>query len=75
MKNRAKLGIFERYLYLWVGACMVVGLLMSVYLPAAGEVIDEWKSVFAVNAIDGSSIDLRMRSHEFEQRLKEHREK
>lgn len=45
------------------------------YVDYKGKVIDEWKSVFAVNAIDGSSIDLRMRSHEFEQRLKEHREK
>jgi hypothetical protein len=45
------------------------------YVDYKSKVIDEWKSVFAVNAIDGSSIDLRMRSHEFEQRLKEHREK
>lgn len=43
------------------------------YVDYEGKVIDEWKSVFAVNAIDGSSIDLQMRSHELEERIKENK--
>ncbi len=41
------------------------------YLEYNGQIVDESKSVFAVNAIDGSSIDLSMRSLEFEAHRKQ----
>ncbi len=43
----------------------------TLYVEYNGEIVDEIKSVFAVNAIDGSSIDLSMRSLEFEAHRKQ----
>jgi len=37
------LGFFERYLALWVGLCMVVGLVLSQYLPGLSLAIDSWQ--------------------------------
>jgi len=38
-----KLGVFERYLAVWVAACMAVGLLLSLYLPGLSQAIDSWQ--------------------------------
>ncbi|MHA2069639.1 MAG: ACR3 family arsenite efflux transporter, partial [Candidatus Thorarchaeota archaeon] len=37
------LGIFEKYLPLWVAICMVIGILFSILIPGIGEAIDSWK--------------------------------
>jgi ACR3 family arsenite transporter len=37
------LGFFERYLAIWVGLCMVVGLVLSQYLPGLSLAIDSWQ--------------------------------
>lgn len=37
------LGIFERYLWLWVFVCMLVGVGFSVYIPSVSIWLDEWK--------------------------------
>jgi ACR3 family arsenite transporter len=38
-----KLGVFEKYLAVWVAACMAVGLLLSLYLPGLSQAIDSWQ--------------------------------
>ena len=38
-----RLDFFERYLFLWVAACMGVGLLLSRFIPSIGETIDSWQ--------------------------------
>jgi ACR3 family arsenite transporter len=46
MKNvsdEKRLGFFERYLAIWVGLCMVVGLILSQYLPGLSLAIDSWQ--------------------------------
>lgn len=42
-ERRAELGTFERYLAVWVAACMAVGLLLSQYLPGLSQAIDSWQ--------------------------------
>ena len=37
------LGFFERYLAVWVAACMAAGLLLSQHLPALSQAIDGWQ--------------------------------
>jgi len=37
------LGFFEKYLAIWVGTCMVVGLLLSQYLPGLSQAINSWQ--------------------------------
>ena len=37
------LGVFERYLAVWVGLCMVVGLALSQFFPALSLAIDAWQ--------------------------------
>jgi ACR3 family arsenite transporter len=37
------LGFFERYLAVWVGLCMVVGLALSQFFPALSLAIDSWQ--------------------------------
>jgi ACR3 family arsenite transporter len=37
------LGIFTKYLWLWVFLCMVVGIVFSIYLPGLSVWLDEWK--------------------------------
>ena len=34
---------FEKYLAVWVAACMVVGIVLSQTIPGIGEVIDSWQ--------------------------------
>jgi len=45
MKKEASLGIFEKYLTLWIAICIIVGLLVGRFLPAFGQFIDSLKFV------------------------------
>lgn len=38
-----QLGFFDKYLAVWVAACMAVGLLLSQYLPALSQAINSWQ--------------------------------
>lgn len=42
-EKEVKLGFFEKYLAIWVAACMVIGLLLSQYFPGLSEAIDSWQ--------------------------------
>ncbi len=42
-ETKSHLGLFEKYLAVWVAACMAVGLLLSQYLPALSQAIDSWQ--------------------------------
>jgi ACR3 family arsenite transporter len=42
-KEEASLGIFEKYLTLWIAICIIVGLLVGRFLPAFGQFIDSLK--------------------------------
>lgn len=37
------LGMFERYLPLWVAICMVIGIALSLTIPGISEAINSWK--------------------------------
>ncbi|MBN1214959.1 MAG: ACR3 family arsenite efflux transporter [Candidatus Lokiarchaeota archaeon] len=39
-KKKKNLGIFEKYLTLWVGICIIIGILFSQYLPDMSNFID-----------------------------------
>jgi len=41
--KEAKLGVFEKYLTLWIALCIVIGLLIGKFLPAFGEYLDSLK--------------------------------
>jgi ACR3 family arsenite transporter len=41
--RRATLGLFEKYLTLWIAVCIVVGLLVGKYLPQFGQFMDSLK--------------------------------
>jgi len=41
--RKATLGIFEKYLTLWIAICIVVGLLVGRFLPQFGQLIDSLK--------------------------------
>ncbi|UCD45148.1 MAG: ACR3 family arsenite efflux transporter [Candidatus Bathyarchaeota archaeon] len=41
--DKAGLGTFEKYLALWVAACMAIGLLLSQYFPDLSLAIDNWQ--------------------------------
>ncbi len=41
--TEAKLGFFEKYLAIWVVACIAIGLLLSQYLPGLSYAIDAWQ--------------------------------
>jgi ACR3 family arsenite transporter len=43
MKKEASLGIFEKYLTLWIALCIIVGLLVGRFLPAFGQFMDSLK--------------------------------
>ena len=40
-KEETTLGIFERYLAVWVVLCMLIGLVLSYYLPALSQAIND----------------------------------
>ncbi|MBN2228277.1 MAG: ACR3 family arsenite efflux transporter [Candidatus Thorarchaeota archaeon] len=43
-ENKVKrLNNFERYLPLWIGICMLVGILLSQLVPGIGETINSWQ--------------------------------
>jgi ACR3 family arsenite transporter len=42
-EEKSALGFFERYLAVWVGLCMVVGLALSQFFPALSLAIDAWQ--------------------------------
>ena len=42
-KKEVKLGFFEKYLAVWVAACMAIGLLLSQYFPGLSQAIDSWQ--------------------------------
>ncbi|MGY5853875.1 MAG: ACR3 family arsenite efflux transporter [Candidatus Thorarchaeota archaeon] len=37
------LGIFEKYLPIWVAVCMVIGIILSLVVPGISEAIDSWQ--------------------------------
>ncbi len=41
--RRATLGLFEKYLTLWIAICIVVGLLVGRFLPQFGQLMDSLK--------------------------------
>lgn len=43
VKKEASLGIFEKYLTLWIAICIVVGLLVGRFLPEFGQLVDSLK--------------------------------
>jgi len=42
-EDKAKLGIFEKYLTLWIAICIVAGLLLGRFFPAFGQYLDSLK--------------------------------
>jgi ACR3 family arsenite transporter len=42
-QKEAKLGILEKYLTVWIGICIAIGLLLGRYLPSFGEYLDSLK--------------------------------
>jgi ACR3 family arsenite transporter len=38
-----ELSTFERYLPLWIGICMILGIILSLVVPGISEVIDSWQ--------------------------------
>jgi ACR3 family arsenite transporter len=43
LKKEAGLGIFEKYLTLWIAICIAVGLLVGRFLPEFGQFMDSLK--------------------------------
>lgn len=37
------LGKFEKYLWLWVMLCMLIGILLADYFPSLSQEINDWK--------------------------------
>jgi ACR3 family arsenite transporter len=42
-KSEASLGVFEKYLTVWIAVCIVVGLLVGRFIPQFGEFMDSLK--------------------------------
>ena len=42
-KRKSELGIFEKYLTLWIAICIIAGLLVGKFLPQFGEFMDSLK--------------------------------
>jgi ACR3 family arsenite transporter len=42
-ESSAHLGFFEKYLAVWVIACMGIGLILSQYMPGLSQAIDSWQ--------------------------------
>ncbi|MDH7594660.1 MAG: arsenic resistance protein [Candidatus Bathyarchaeia archaeon] len=43
VKHEASLGLFEKYLTLWIAICIIVGLLLGRFLPQFGQFMDSLK--------------------------------
>jgi len=42
-EEKTQLGTFEKYLAVWVAACMGIGIFLSQYLPALGQLFNTWQ--------------------------------
>lgn len=42
-KEPRRLGLFEKYLTLWIAICIIIGLLLGRFLPALGQYLDSLK--------------------------------
>lgn len=42
-ETQAHLGVFEKYLAVWVAACMALGLILSQYLPGLSTALNNWQ--------------------------------
>jgi ACR3 family arsenite transporter len=45
LKKELSLGLWEKYLTLWIAICIVVGLLVGKFIPEFGEFMDSLKFV------------------------------
>ncbi|NHJ83866.1 MAG: ACR3 family arsenite efflux transporter [Asgard group archaeon] len=54
-----KLGIFEKFLALWVAICMAIGILLSQFVPIIGETLNSW-TVYDINIPIGICLFLMM---------------
>ena len=43
VEKEHKLGIFEKYLVLWVAICMGIGILLSQFVPIIGTTLNNWQ--------------------------------
>ena len=43
VETEKSIGFFEKYLTLWVFACMILGVLLSQFIPELSEGLNEWK--------------------------------
>ena len=43
VKEELSLGLWEKYLTVWIAICIVVGLLVGRFVPAFGELMDSLK--------------------------------
>jgi len=43
VEHEASLGLFEKYLTLWIAVCIIVGLLIGRFLPQFGQLVDSLK--------------------------------
>ena len=43
VEKERKLGIFEKYLALWVAICMGIGILLSQFIPIIGDTLNNWQ--------------------------------
>jgi arsenite transporter len=57
--TQERLGTFDRYLYVWVLLCMVVGLVLSKFLPGIGPTVDSWK-IYGMSVPIGICLFLMM---------------
>ncbi len=53
------LGIFEKYLYIWVALCMVIGLVLSEALPQLSVAINNWQ-IYGISIPIGICLFLMM---------------
>lgn len=53
------LGIFEKYLYIWVALCMILGLILSQVFPALSRAIDSWQ-IYGISIPIGICLFLMM---------------
>jgi len=43
-KNKVPLGVFEKYLTLWIAVCILIGLMLGRFLPSFGRFLDSLKA-------------------------------
>ena len=57
--KKVRLGIFEKYLYIWVAICMIVGMTLSQGSPALSVAINRWQ-VYGISIPIGLCLFLMM---------------